>query len=193
MSVIGQFSAVSLQRSGVVHVVTTGLDTICSCRLSPHAVSTNCLKLDFYNFGVRADIVTRKSAILQVFLISQNLNPAQAVKLFLSIKLSEFIHTVICKSSRLCLRKPFFWVCQRNTFVKIFNVSLAIEYLDLVMFDAAVFQTCRCFHNTCRNSGFWSSTFNRRSMMLKLLDLVKIIIEARTFWSFYIFIHLWSS
>lgn len=70
-------------------MVTTGLETICCCRLSPHAVATNCLKLDFCNFGVRADIVTRKAAILQVFLISQNLNPAQDVKLFLSIKLSK--------------------------------------------------------------------------------------------------------
>lgn len=89
-------------------MVTTGLDTTCCCRLSPCAVSTNCLKPDFCNFGVRADIVTRKSAILQVFLISQNLNSAQDVKLSLSIKLSKFIRTVIFKSSRLYLRKPFF-------------------------------------------------------------------------------------
>lgn len=129
MSVTGQFSAV-LQRSGVMHMVTTGLETICCCRLSPHAVATNCLKLDFCNFGVIADIVTRKAAILQVFLISQNLNPAQDVKLFLSIKLSKFIHTVICKSCRLYLRRPFFWVGQRNTFVKEFFCSFSNQVLE---------------------------------------------------------------
>lgn len=134
-----------------MHLVTTALDTICCCRLSPHVVSTNCLKLDFCNFGVRADIVTRKSAILQVFLISQSLNPAQAVKLPLSIKL-RIIHPaglagcISGNHSSELVKGPLL--------LKFFSVPLAIKCLDLVTFDAAVFQTFRYFHNTCRNLGF---------------------------------------
>lgn len=107
--------------------------------------------------------------------------------------------------SRLCPRKLFFWVVddRRNFFVDCACVcSFSYSVLHFVLFDAAVFQTFRYFHSIYRDLGFWISviTFNRRNTILKLLVIVKRIMnifELHLFsWSFKILIkylaaHLW--
>lgn len=109
--------------------------------------------------------------------------------------------------SRLYPRKLLFWVAndRRSFFVDcvcMYVCSFSCSVLHFVLFDAAIFQTFRYFHSIYRDRGFWISfvTSNRRNTILKLLVIVKRIINVFDLylflWSFkilmaYVTMHLW--
>ena len=113
------------------------------------------------------------------------------MKLYLNIKLSELIHIVVFMSSRLYLRKLFFWVGG------MFFLNFFFAFLHLFSAWSCVWCCSLLNFQILGISDFGLPVLEALHLTeettLKLLGLVKIVVEVGVFWTFYVFLKLWRT